>query len=175
MKRKTPVLNGKKWIYKNRRNRKRHLQISEQWSRFLSRQNAPSARIAYHKNRLELARDYWNLDQNDKALEILDQIPPSLESRDIQSQTLWLKALIKEQKGLLGESLRELDSILKLFKRKRKTSSFVESVLWKKAWILRRNGRGREAVRTFKILLRATQSPYLKARALYWKGGNSVG
>ena len=159
-----------KWIYKNRRNRKRYLQVSEQWSRFLSRQTTPQAQIAYHKNRLKLARDYWNLDQNEKALKILDQIPSSLQNRAIQSQTLWLKALIKEQKGLFQESLRELDLILKLFKRKRKITPFLESVLWKKAWILRQEGKWEEAVRGFTALVRVTQSPYLKARALYWKG-----
>ena len=160
-----------RWIHKNRRNRKGYLRASEQWSQFLSRQKTSDAWEDYHKSKLRLARDYWNSDQNDKSLDVLNQIIPlALNSRTVSRQAHWLKALIKEQEGKLEESLKELDLILASFKRKRKASSFLESVLWKKAWILRQNRQKEEAVKVFTVLLRVTNNPYLKARVLYWKG-----
>ena len=159
-----------RWMYKNQRNRKRYLQASKQWSRFLSSQSLPAAREASYKNKLKLARDYWNLDQNEKSLEILHQIPASLPSPEVKSQAHWLKALIKEQEGKLKESLKELDLILALFKVKKTASPFLESVLWKKAWILKQDGQGEAAVKAFADLLKVTKSPYLKARVLYWQG-----
>ncbi|MCY4513288.1 MAG: hypothetical protein OXB86_06335 [Bdellovibrionales bacterium] len=159
-----------RWMYKNQRNRKGYLTASKQWSQFLSRQKTPAALEAYYKNKLQLARDFWNLDQNEKSLEALNQIPPSLPSQTIKSQAYWLKALIKEQEGKWEESLKELDQILGLFKIKPNISPFLESVLWRKAWILRQDGQGKSALTVFSTLLRVTKSPYLKARVLYWKG-----
>lgn len=159
-----------RWMYKNQRNRKGYLKASNQWSQFLKNQKTPTALEAYHKNKLQLARDYWNLDQNEKSLEVLNQIPSSLPSRKIRSQAYWLKALIKEQEGKWKESLKELDQILALFKIKKNISPFLESVLWRKAWILRQDEQKKSALTVFTTLLRTTKSPYLKARVLYWKG-----
>ena len=159
-----------RWMYKNQRNRKKYLRASKQWSQFLSRQKTPAALEAYYKNKLQLARDHWNLDQNTKSLEILNQIPNSLPSQEVKSQSHWLKALIKEQEGKWAESLGELDRTLALLKAKKTTSSFLESVLWRKAWILRQAKQREPAIEAFTTLLKVTKSPYLKARVLYWKG-----
>ena len=148
-----------RWMYKNQHNRKGYLRASEQWSQFLSSQNTPAALEAYYKNKLQLARDYWNLDQNEKSLETLDQIPDSVPSLKVKSQAHWLKALIREQERKLKESLRELDLILALFKVKKNISPFLESVLWKKAWILKQDGQGESAIKAFTTLLTVTKAP----------------
>ena len=159
-----------RWIYKNQRRHTKRLQISKQWSLFLSERKTEPAYAAYYKNKLRLAKARWNLDQNDKALEVLDEILSSPNSKAIRSRAHWLKALIKEQDGQWEESLKNLELALNSLKEAKPEDSFFESLLWKKAWILRRSGQKDLAVKAFSDLVRKTKSPYLKVRALYWKG-----
>ena len=162
-----------KWIqriYKIRGYRSKRLKAINQWSRFLSRQKDKKVWKSYYESRLQVAIDYWNLNQNKKSIELLNEILSSSEASLVEPRALWIRALIQNKEGDFDASVKDLDKVLQLLKKTKNKKDFVDKVLWKKAWVLRKHKKWHEALKEFHRLLSVTKNPYLKMRALYWKG-----
>ena len=160
------------WIHKSQNNKKKLLEISRQWSAWLFSEKNQKAWRAFYKNQLKIARRYWNLDQNQEALNLLDSILKEPESALIREEVHWLKGLIKMEKGFFEKSLKEFDLALKEIKKNKGSTSLQEKILWKKAWALRESQKLKASIQTLKKLKNITSNPYTKARASFWMGEN---
>ena len=160
------------WIYKRQNNSRKRLEISRQWSLWLSKEKRQKAWEPYYKKQLGIARRYWNLDQNTAALDLLDSLLKEEGVTVVKAEIHWMKGLIKIQEDLLPESLKEFELALKVIEKNKTKQALLEKILWRKAWILRERGQLKDSIRTLKKLKKITDNPYTRARVLFWIGEN---
>ena len=161
------------WIYRSQNNNKQRLKISRQWSAWLLKEKNKEAWEPYYRKQLGIARKYWNLDQNKAALDLLEGLLKEEEASIVGDKIHWMKGLIKIQEGLLNESLEEFELALKIIRENKVDDpSLREKILWKKAWILREQGKLKLSIQTLKKLKKITSNPYTRARVLFWIGEN---
>ena len=162
------------WMYKQQKNTQKLLKTTRQWSKWLSREKNTKAWKSYYKNQLNIVRRYWNLDQNQAALDLLDVILNEEKAAIVKEEVHWLRGLIKAGEGLLEESLKEFDMALLLFEKNGENISFEEKILWKKAWVLRELNQLVASLQVLKKLARRAESSAIRARASFWIGESQV-
>ena len=162
------------WIYKRQKKMQKFLKTMRGWSKWLAEGKNKKAWKLYYKNQIKVARGYWNLDQNQKALNLLNTIISEKESSVVVEEAHYLKGLIRAGEGFLEESLEDLNRALISLEEKGENISFQEKILWKKAWILRELKQPTDSIRILKKLIRKTEEPAIKARAAFWIGENQM-
>ncbi len=158
------------WIYKNRKNYKKQITTSKQWSNWLLKENTTTSLKYYYNNELNLVRNYWNFDKNEKALQTLDQIMKNPKSSIITDQAYWLRGLINEQEKNFEESLKDWSKSIKILKKEKNNQELLERILWKKAWLLRIQKKYLKSLSILNQLKKTTLNPYTKYKILFWIG-----
>ena len=158
------------WIYKVQRNYKKQIVASQQWSNWLLRMNTEESLKNYYNNQLNLAKSYWNLDENLKAISVIDEILKDSKADVIKEQAYWIRGLISEQEKDFENSLQDWDHAIHILEKGKKNQSLLEQILWKKAWLLRTQGKYRNAFAILQKLEKMTENPYTKYKVLFWKG-----
>ncbi len=155
-------------IYKAKRDYKKRISNSRQWSEWLIKEGTEQSLKQYQESRLNLARQEWNRDKNQKAIQIINDllkadVPPS-------PSALFLRGLIQEQEGEWELCLKDWDKALSLLSRKRSSSELLDKILWKKAWLFRRQKDYKKSLVNLSLLKKKTENPYTKYKALFWEG-----
>ena len=158
------------WIYKNRKNYKKQITTSKQWSNWLLKENTVTSLKYYYNNEMNLAREYWNFNENKKALKTIDKIMGDPKSSVVADQAYWLKGLINEQEKNLKESLKNWNTSIKILKKENDNQNLLESILWKKAWLLRTQKKYIESLKILHQLRKTTLNPYTRFKILFWIG-----
>ena len=157
-------------IYKIQRNSKKAVINSRQWSDWLLKENTEQSLTQYYMYQLELARQRWNLNENEKAIQLVTKVLKDPKSRFIVEKALYLRGLIYIQEKKTEHSLKDWNQAIDLLSKKRRRSNLLEKVLWKKAWLLRSQKDYKKALYSFRLLERINKNPYTKYRVLFWKG-----
>ena len=157
-------------IYNVQRNRKKRIKNSEQWAEWLLKENTKQSLTLYYKKQLELARQKWNLNENQKAIELISRLLKEPQSRFIKEKALYLRGLIylQEQKSEL--SLMDWSEALKILNKKRYKTNLMSKILWKKAWLFRQKRQYKQALQSFKELKKVNKNIYTEFKLLFWKG-----
>lgn len=160
-----------KKIYKLQRSYGKYLIASKQWSQWLLKQKEPRAEKIRYQNELSLARHYWTLHSDKKALNVLDSILVSSTPDEIKGEIYWMKGVvkIKADKNEAEEGLNELSESIKFFKKSNKQQRLLEKALWNRSWTLKKLKKYKEALKDLSELERIAQNPYVKLRATFWK------
>lgn len=156
-------------IYRIQRSHKKKTTNSQQWSEWLLKENTEQSLKKYYSRRLELARQKWNLNQNQEAIRLITEMLKEKKSQFIKAEALYLRALIYIQEKEVKLSLQDWDQALKIL-RKKKNPKLREKILWKKAWFLRSQKEHFKALKNFEKLEKISKNPYLLYRVLFWKG-----
>ena len=161
-----------KQIYKLQKRYDRYFLASKQWSSWLQNQKEKEAQKIKYRNQISLARHYWNVHKDQKALAILEALLEESLSDTIRGEVHWLKGIIKikSKTHAIHEGLKELSTSISFLKKSKKKQELLERVIWNKAWFLRSEQRFQEAVDGFNELEDLTKNPYVKSRVLFWKG-----
>ena len=161
---------GLERIYKIQRNRKKLVKNSEQWSVWLLRENTKQSLALYYKKQLELARQKWSLDENQKAIELISHLLKEPKSKFIKEEALYLRGLIYLQENQFGLSLEDWDEALKDLRTKKYKQDLRSKILWRKAWLFRQNKQYKQALQSLKELKRINKNIYTDFKVLFWKG-----
>ena len=157
-------------IYRVQRNRAKKIKNSNQWSVWLLRENSPASLKKYYKKRLEIARQKWNMDENQKAISILTELLGDKKSHSVKNESLLLRGSIYVQENQEDLSLKDWDQVIKnLFNKKRK-KDILAKALWNKAWVYRKRKDYKKALENFLLLTSLKNNPYTYHRALFWAG-----
>ncbi|MCZ0931741.1 MAG: lytic transglycosylase domain-containing protein, partial [Oligoflexia bacterium] len=157
-------------IYKIQRNRKKLVKNSEQWAAWLLRENTKQSLILYYKKQLELARQKWNLDENQKAIELISLLLKRSGSEVVKEDALYLRGLIYLQENQSELSLTDWEEALKILNKKKYKTDLMSKILWKKAWLFRQNKQYKKAIQSFKELQKINKNVYTDFKVLFWKG-----
>ena len=110
------------WIYKHQKKTGRLLQWSRRHERFLNslmskeasakdgkdkKKKSASAYKLYYKSRIQLAGRYWNLNQNKRALSLLNSVLQDGKASSVYEKAHYMKGLILIEEGRPEESLQE--------------------------------------------------------------------
>ncbi|MGI9548566.1 MAG: transglycosylase SLT domain-containing protein [Bdellovibrionales bacterium] len=158
------------WTYKARKNYKQQVKTSKAWSDWLFQTNSQESLEYYYNNEMNLVRDYWNYDKNEKALEELDKIMKDPKASVITDRAYWLRGLINEQEKNFDESLRDWSKSISSLKRKKDKEELLEQVLWKKAWVLKNQKKYTQSLRILHEIKSMTSNPYLRYKIVFWIG-----
>ena len=117
------------WIYKRQKKTSRLLKWSRRHERFLNsfmnekdspeesaksaKEKSASAYHFYYKSRIQLAGRYWNLNQNKRALDLLDSVLQDKKAASVSNQARYMKGLILIEEERPEESLQELKAAAK--------------------------------------------------------------
>ena len=156
-------------IYKIQKNNKKRLVNFKQWSDWLLKENTEQSLKMYYKRKLELARQEWNQNQNQKAIQMITELLQESKSKVIKEKALYLRGLIYIQEKKPELSLKDFDMAVKSLLKKRGQRALLEKVLWKRALLFRNQKNYKQALYNFKILKRVSQNPYVQYKALFWK------
>ena len=157
-------------IYKIQKNSKKRITNSRQWSDWLLEENTEQSLIQHYGRHLELARQQWNRNNKEKAIQLVTELLQDPKSEPVREEALYLRGLIYTQENKLELSLRDWDEAIKLLSKTNKKSALLEKILWKKAWLLRNQKNYRKAFVNLKFLEKITKNPYTQYRVLFWKG-----
>ena len=161
-------------IYKIQKNRKNQAENMRQWADWLLRENSAKSRRQYYKTRLQSARQVWNRDKNQTALEMLSSLLNETKDPEIRAEAFYLRGLVHEQEEQKDQALSDYDQALRHLRKADKTGAakpqLKEKVLWKKAWALKNGGNYRSALIHLGFLIKTCQNPYTRYRALFWRG-----
>ena len=162
---------GLNQIYRIQRNYKKLVRNSEQWSQWLLTENTAQSLSLYYKKQLEAARQKWNLNENQKAIELITQLLKKPESAFIKESALYLRGLIYLQENQAELSLKDWEEALKILNKKKKyKTELMSKILWKKAWLFRQKKQYKEALQSFKALKKINKNIYTDFKLLFWKG-----
>ena len=158
-----------RWIYKARRDNKRHLIATQQWKNWLKRTMKTNKKAfhAYHNIFYLLARTQWTLNQSSKALNTLDQIEKELKGRFSLLKVYRMKALILEEQGKIKKALTFFEKALK---EKAFDREVIDKTQWNYAWALQKIGLKDKSLSVLSDLAQQTESDYLPSRVLFWMG-----
>ncbi len=158
------------WIYKNLKNHRSQITTSKQWSDWLLKENSTTSLKYYYDNELNLVRDYWNFNKNEKALKVLDKIMEDPQASVVADKAYWLRGLINEQEKNFEESLKDWDKSIRILVKEKNDKALLESILWKKAWLLRAQKKYKLSLQILHELKNSTLNPYTKYKILFWIG-----
>jgi soluble lytic murein transglycosylase len=151
------AFSGLRSNFKVQQRREEALAVAEEAFRFAK--NSPTE-IRINQG-LQLARSYWTEDQKPKAIRVLADLEKKLSGRVNLQELWWLQ-------GRMAEEDRDFERALE---RYQKITDPSERVLWSKAWVLKKMGRGPEAETAFEALVeRSTEKSDKteRARARFW-------
>lgn len=157
-------------IYKIKRQRKEQIRNSRQWSQWLLNENTERSLKKYYRRRLELARQEWNLNENQKAIQFVTDILKNPKSESVSEEALYLRGLIYVQENQPELSLQDWNRAIKKLFKSRQNPKLLEKILWKKAWLLRRQKNYNLALDSFRSLEKINKNPYTGYKVLFWKG-----
>ena len=157
-------------IYKIQREHKKKTINSRQWSHWLLKENTNQSLTKYYKRQMDLARHYWNFNENEKAIQLVTDILKDSRSQPIMKEALYLRGLIYVQENNFELSLRDWNQAIKILKKKRDQSGLLGKILWKKAWLFRRQKNYTKAFHNLKLLEKINKNPYTGYKVLFWKG-----
>ena len=157
-------------IYKIQKNRKKQITNSHQWSDWLLKENTEQSLREHYDRHLELARQQWNRDENQKAIQLVTDLLQDQRSTPVQEEALYLRGLIYTQEKQFELSLKDWNKAIKLLSKKKNKSSLLEKILWKKAWLLKSQKDYRKAFNNLRFLEKITKNPYTQYRVLFWQG-----
>ena len=161
---------GLERIYKTQRNRKKLAKNSEQWATWLLRENSKQSLMLYYRKQLELARQKWNLDENQKAIELISLLLKKPGSEVVKEDALYLRGLIYLQENRSELSLKDWGEALKILSKKKYKTNLTSKIFWKKAWLFRQNKQYKKAIQNFKEMQKINKNIYTGFKVLFWKG-----
>ena len=161
---------GLERIYKIQRNRKKLVKNSEQWAVWLLRKNTKQSLVLYYKKQLKLARQKWNLNENQRAIELITQLLQEPKSEFIKEEALYLRGLIQLQENHSELSLIDWNEALKILNKKKYKTGLTSKILWRKAWLFRQKRQYKQALENFKKLKKINKNIYTDFKVLFWKG-----
>lgn len=156
-------------IYKIQKQNKKRLMNFKQWSDWLLKENTEQSLEMYYKRKLELARQEWNQDQNQKAIQMINTLLQEPKSEVIKEKALYLRGLIYTQEKKPELSLQDFDQLVKNLRKTKRHRNLLEKVLWKRALLFRNQSNYKQALYDFKALEKISQNPYTQYKALFWK------
>lgn len=157
-------------IYKIQRNHKKKIINSRQWSEWLLSENTEKSLKKYYKQRLELARQEWNLNENQKAIQSVTEILKDPKSESIREEALYLRGLIYTQEKQIDLSLKDWDQALQRLSKRRNKPELLEKILWKRAWLFRKQKDYKKSLKSLDFLGRVNKNPYTAYKVLFWRG-----
>ncbi|MDE0092607.1 MAG: lytic transglycosylase domain-containing protein, partial [Oligoflexia bacterium] len=157
-------------IYKVQRNYKKSVQNSEQWSKWLLEENTKQSLSLYYRKQLELARQKWNLDKNQQAIELITHLLKEPKSEFIREEALYLRGLIYIQENQTERSLKDWEEAIEILNEKKYKTNLLSKILWKKAWLFRQNKQYKKALQSFKALKKINKNIYTDFKVLFWMG-----
>lgn len=158
------------WIYKNQKNQKKHIVASKQWSRWLLDINSKKSLYYYYQNELNIAQKYWNYNRNKEAIAIIDKILKDPASSVVSSRAYWLRGLIYEEERTFNSSLKDWGKAIRSLQKNKKNPDLLEKILWKKAWLLRKQKKYTQSLNALHQLKIVTKNPYTKNKIIFWIG-----
>ena len=156
-------------IYTIQRNHKKKVINSRQWSHWLLKENTDQSLTKYYKNQMDQARQYWNLNENKKAIQLVTDILQDSRSQPIMEKALYLRGLIYTQENSFDLSLKDWDRAVKILRKKKGLSHLMGKILWQRAWLFRRQKNYTKAFNNLKLLEKINKNPYTQYRVLFWK------
>ena len=159
-------------IYNIQKNHKKTIINSKQWASWLLKKNTKQSLMKYYKRRLELARKEWNLNKNQKAIQLITKILREPKSQFIANEALYLRGLIYSQEKQWELSLRDWNQAIQSLTRQKHQGELLGKILWKKSWLLGNQKKYKKAIKSLTLLEKTTQNPYTKFKLLFWKGKN---
>ena len=157
-------------IHKIQRKFKKQSINFQQWSRWLLKENTEQSLTKYYTLRLELARQKWNLNENQRAIQLVTDILKDPKSQPIIAEALYLRGLIYAQEKQPELSLKDWNQAIQQISKKRNKSELLKKILWEKAWLLRSQKNYQEALNSFKLMEKINKNPYTRYKILFWKG-----
>ena len=161
---------GLEHIYKVQRNRKKRIRNSEQWATWLLRGNNKQSLSLYYNKQLQLARQKWNVDENQKAIELISLLLKKPGAEIIREEALYLRGLIYLQENQSELSFKDWDMALKQLNQKKYKLGLRSKILWKKAWLLRQKKQYKSALESLKELQEINKNIYTDFKVLFWIG-----
>lgn len=114
---------------------------------------------------INVARAQWTEHQVTAAIRTLERGERLLSGQEPIEQISWIRARIDEEDGRLASALIWLDKGLE---QKALSPTYLESLRWQKAWILRKLGRLEEAQSILADLKERALNPFSRAKFSFW-------
>lgn len=114
---------------------------------------------------INVARAQWTEHQVTAAIKTLERGEQLLKKYEPIEQICWIRARIDEEDGRLASALIWLDKGLE---QKALSPTYLESLRWQKAWILRKLGRLEEAQSILADLREKALNPFSRAKFSFW-------
>ncbi len=156
-------------IYKIQRDNRKKMANYRRWSDWLSKEGTEQSLVRLYKLKLDLARERWNLNENEKAIQLVSDILNQPHADLIQADALYLRGLIYNQENKAHLSLKDWSEAIKKLRKKKSRSALLEKILWKRAWLLKKREKSRQAFYDLKKLEKISQSLYTQHKALFWQ------
>ena len=159
-------------IYKIQRNNKKKIANLRRWSHWLLKENTKQSLIMHYNLKLNMARQQWNLNENEKAIQLATDILQKENSEPIHPETLYLRGLVYNQEKKTDMSLTDWSNAINILRKNKKknNSSVLKKILWKRAWLFRNQKKYKQALRDLVELEKINQNPYTHYKVLFWKG-----
>lgn len=162
------ALNGIRMTYKLEQKRGPYIQATYEYSDFARKHFAstPRSNVSYYVDtRLVLARAVWTENSAKEAASILHKLEKEMKGRHSLAESRFLRARIEEEAGRLKSAVKILGGI---DDSKISDKTLRLNILWYHAWILRKDGRLKEAISHLERLLTLEESPFQTARDRFW-------
>lgn len=165
---KLQALNGIRMTYKLELNKEMFIQATREYSnfareRFFSR--GRSGLNQYAHTRIALAQAVWTEHQPKEAAKILRELESEVKGRNPLVESRLIRARIEEEAKKFNSALKILESIEE---KKIHDSDLKLSILWYRAWILRKAGRFKESIERLEAMLNNEEFSSAIARHRFW-------
>lgn len=169
------ALDGIRMSYKLDREMEKYLEATREYSEFARRhfftksknKSALANLSRYFNTQLTLARAEWTDNHAEKARQILTRLEKDLKKRIPVEESVLIRARIEEEAGRFKNVVKLLESV----NTSRISDRTLRStILWYRAWNLRKTGQTKQAIRILEELIRVENSPSLIARNRFWLG-----
>lgn len=114
---------------------------------------------------ISLARAQWTEQQTTLAQKTLNDLEALLKGKAGLDQIFWVRGRIEEEAGNLEKSLHWMEQALL---QNGLEDTLKETILWQKAWLLRKLQKPAEARDAFKSLKDIALTPFTKTKYSFW-------
>lgn len=161
---------GLRTNYKIQQKREESLNISvkmAQYNEGIYKKSKKTASDAhqYVDTMMQLARNYWTENQNDKALKTLDKIESQVKGRTSLVDVQWMRGRMAEERQDFKEAILWFQAALK---ETIDTPGMKDRISWYLAWNERKAGQYDEAIAILKDLQKRADGAFDKDRYQFW-------
>ena len=159
-------------IYKIQKDHDKRISNSEQWSFWLLQENTEESLVLYYRKKLDLARQKWNLDENQDAIEQINLLLKKPESKIIKEEALYLRGSIYLQENQAKLSLKDWSLALEILNEKNDKNKIdlMSNILWKRAWLFRQRKQYQSSLQDLEELQTVNKNVYTGFKVLFWLG-----